>query len=266
MRFALVNNVRCEASPGLVALCPGCSAQVIAKCGTRRIWHWSHRGQRNCDPWWETETEWHRAWKNLFPVDMQEIAHLDVTGERHIADIKTAQGLVIEVQHSAIADTEMNAREDFYKNMVWIVDATRLKRDLPRFNKNANHHFRDVGNGYFISLFPEECFPQNWVNRTVPVLFDFEALSGFRDGKSLEGSLLWVLLPGRVRRNAIVARVSRKQFAEIAMQRAQIFRVADLQRQVSEWLDAYARAMARTIPPPPRPYGFRTTRRRYPRF
>jgi hypothetical protein len=27
------------------------------------------------DPWWENETDWRRAWKNLFPKDCREIAH-----------------------------------------------------------------------------------------------------------------------------------------------------------------------------------------------
>ena len=42
----------------------------------------------------------------------------------HIADIKTPQGLVIEIQHSPISPKDIRAREDFYGQMIWIVDAT----------------------------------------------------------------------------------------------------------------------------------------------
>jgi hypothetical protein len=50
----------------------------------------------------ENETEWHRAWKDQFPPEWQEIVHLAGDGERHIADVKTGDGWVIEFQHSYI--------------------------------------------------------------------------------------------------------------------------------------------------------------------
>ncbi|MGH1356893.1 MAG: competence protein CoiA family protein [Thalassovita sp.] len=59
MRFANSNGHRIEASPGTRGTCPGCDSEMLSRCGTRRIWHWAHKIQRNCDAWWETETEWH---------------------------------------------------------------------------------------------------------------------------------------------------------------------------------------------------------------
>lgn len=263
MRFALVNDVRCEASPKLSGQCPACSADMIAKCGTKRIWHWSHRGERNCDPWWETETKWHRAWKNLFPPECQEIHHVDERGERHIADIKTESGLVIEVQHSAISPDEKDAREAYYKQMVWVVDATRLKRDLPRLANGEQLHLTHMGRGYFLTRAPEECFPDAWLNRKVPVLFDYQALAGFHEGKPAENSRLWCLFPGRARGHAVAAIVSRKQFAEITRQRAELFPVKQIMQTVTEGLAPRPNPTPPRTPMPPRHRGWR---RRYARF
>lgn len=76
MKFAVVEGERQEAQPGLSGKCPFCGDAMIAKCGQVRDRHWSHRGTRKCDPWWEPETEWHRAWKNQFPRDWQEFMTL----------------------------------------------------------------------------------------------------------------------------------------------------------------------------------------------
>lgn len=61
MRFALVDNERADAAQDLKGVCPGCSQPVIAKCGTRKIWHWAHRAVKMCDQWWEPETDWHKS-------------------------------------------------------------------------------------------------------------------------------------------------------------------------------------------------------------
>jgi hypothetical protein len=78
---------------------------MVAKCGPRVMHHWAHAGRRNCDPWWENETPWHREWKNLFPEDCREVSHTAPDGEVHRADIKTPAGIVIEVQHSNMTDS-----------------------------------------------------------------------------------------------------------------------------------------------------------------
>jgi hypothetical protein len=95
---------------------------MIAKCGPRILHHWAHAGRRNCDPWWENETAWHRAWKSEFPEACREVSHVAADGEIHRADIKTPTGIYIEVQHSAISDDERRSREAFYGNLVWIID------------------------------------------------------------------------------------------------------------------------------------------------
>ena len=122
MKYAIVNGERSEARRGLAGECPACSSEMIAKCGEIYAHHWAHKGRRNCDAWWENETEWHRAWKNLFPTDWQEIVHRADDGEKHIADVQTEDGWTIEFQHSLIKPEERVSREEFYEKMIWVVD------------------------------------------------------------------------------------------------------------------------------------------------
>lgn len=123
MQFALVNDQRQQPQPRLRGECQVCGQEAISKCGSQKIWHWAHHGRRHCDPWWENETDWHRAWKARFPEAMREVVQFDeATGEKHVADVKTSRGLVIELQHSAMSAEELQSRERFYGNMIWIVD------------------------------------------------------------------------------------------------------------------------------------------------
>src|SRR6266852_5857817 len=135
MKFALVNGQRQEAQPNLLGKCPTCDHPMVAKCGEVKIWHWAHQGRHFCDPWWENETEWHRGWKGQFPVDWQEIVHYAEDRERHIADVKTDRGWILEFQHSYITPEERRSREAFYPKLVWVVDGTRRKRDRNQFVK-----------------------------------------------------------------------------------------------------------------------------------
>lgn len=216
MRFALVDNKKVEAKTGLIANCPGCSQPVIPKCGDQRVHHWAHSRNKMCDTWWEPETEWHRNWKSKFPEEWQEdFLTDDKTGEKHIADIRTDKGLVIEFQHSHINPQERLSREIFYKNMVWVVDGTRLKRDYPRFLKEwkiggiSEVHKTDKS-GIFEVWFPEFCFPEAWLKSSLPVIFDF-----LGDGMTIDPecmrNTLYCLFP-QVGRHARVAEISRKAF------------------------------------------------------
>ncbi|WP_374275850.1 competence protein CoiA [Brevundimonas sp.] len=135
MQVALVGSERAKPQPKLKGICQFCGGEMIAKCGRVKVWHWSHKANPPCDPWWENETEWHRQWKNRFPLDWQEMVLFDQeTGEKHVADVRTPHGLVIEFQHSAIKPEEIAAREAFYKNMNWIVDGTRGELDPAYFD------------------------------------------------------------------------------------------------------------------------------------
>lgn len=216
MRFALIDNNRVEAQPKQQGLCPNCSQPVVAKCGKQKIWHWAHRSIASCDSWWEPETEWHRNWKNNYPADWQEISLLDNrTGGKHISDVRTTHNLTIEFQHSAIKPEERISREQFYKNMVWVVDGTRLKRDYPRFLKEwKNNGISEVHktdkSGIFEVGFPEYCFPSAWLESSVPVIFDFRGDGSMDDSDGLRNTL-YCLFP-QVGRRARVTEISRKAF------------------------------------------------------
>lgn len=134
MEFALVEGERRRPEPGLKGDCQFCGQVMVAKCGEVILWHWAHKGRKQCDPWWENEGEWHRAWKALFPSECHEQVRFDSTGEKHIADVLLPSGLVIELQHSPMPLEEMRSREAFYDRMVWIVDAKPFKNHISMFN------------------------------------------------------------------------------------------------------------------------------------
>ena len=127
-----------DPSPKARAACPICIGLVQAKCGEWIEWHWAHVGDRDCDTWSETETPWHRWWKERAPAEQREVTMGDKV--KHRADIVRDDGYVIELQHSPISGAEIRAREAFYRRMVWLVDARLSSRDcffltdfVPRF-------------------------------------------------------------------------------------------------------------------------------------
>lgn len=194
MRFALVNGVRTEPSPGLAGTCAYCGRPMIPKCGRYVRWHWSHKRRTGCDPWHESETDWHILWKDCFPREFQEIVHHDErTGERHIADVRTDNGFIVEVQHSPIPEGEMRSREDFYGDMIWIVDA----RDL--------HGWFSLGTSFDLATCDPMAYDFRWLGRSTllkrwsearkPVYFDTQlrnSLTGHVMTPSRE-HLLWRL-------------------------------------------------------------------------
>lgn len=226
MKFALVNGDRVEARQGMKGACVYCQSDMVAKCGQVRFKHWAHKSKVSCDPWWENETEWHREWKNKFPAKWQEIKHIDpTTGDTHIADIKTDRGFVIEFQHSAIPSDEIQSREDFYKNMVWVVDGTRSPMDYKRFCKGSSD-FTPGGKyadsrssfweGVFMTFFPEECFPKRWLSSSVPVYFDFQGINSL-DQPDENRSFIWGLLPGEAGGRSVVVKLRREKFIECSI-------------------------------------------------
>lgn len=142
MQFAIVDDARSEARPGLKGVCSTCGAAMVAKCGPRIMHHWAHASRRDCDPWWENETQWHRDWKNLFPEECREQTRTAPDGEIHRADIITPTGIVIEFQHSAMTDAERQSREEFYQNLVWIVDGRGFRNNFDLY-----HLLPDPDNG-----------------------------------------------------------------------------------------------------------------------
>ncbi len=128
MQYSTVNGQKALPFSKGKGNCDICGSDTIAKCGEKVMWHWAHKSKMECDPWWENETEWHRKWKEHFPENFREIIHhCETTGEKHRADIKSDNGIILEIQNSPISLEELRSRENFYKNLVWIVNGEKFQ-------------------------------------------------------------------------------------------------------------------------------------------
>jgi hypothetical protein len=231
MKFSIVEGTRQEAKPNLYGICPACNQPTVAKCGAIKMWHWAHKVRRTCDVWWENETEWHRKWKGRFPESWQEIVHKAENGERHIADVKTDQGWVIEFQNSYLKPEERNSRDTFYKKLVWVVNGLRRARDSKQFLNAINRGVPIGQNSHVRKVSSHECAVlQEWGGCESPVLFDFGG-----------DQLLWWVLKWRPNGVAYVAPFGQKDFIDIhlggASQAAQSFEafVNDIGKLVAQY-------------------------------
>jgi competence protein CoiA len=259
MKFALVNEQRREAEPSLSGTCPTCARPMVARCGEIKIWHWAHLGKRICDPWWENETEWHRAWKGQFPIDWQEVVHPAENGMKHIADVKTERGWVIEFQHSYIQPEERRSRDAFYPKLVWVVDGTRRKRDEKQLFEALHNGARLDAKLPIKRVRSHECtLLREWAGSHSPIFFDFGS----------EQALVW-LIAGRPDGLAYVGPVSRANFIE--MHRGRVTQTTrdfdELVKDFSELVADYESYLQRASPQPLRgfeqylAYGNRRRRR-----
>ena len=211
MKYALVNDEKVEATKGAKGYCPSCGSELIARCGEVKVKHWAHKGNRDCDPWWEYETDWHRSWKGKFPIEWQEAVHFDESGEKHIADVKTNIGWFIEFQHSYLKPEERRARNAFYRKLVWVVHGTRRKTDKKQFQKILNESSRLPTKVPIIQAhFPDECrLLKEWHDGNVLVFFDFQEV------EDAEQSMLWFLFPKTPTGGTYISPFSRVNFIEL---------------------------------------------------
>jgi hypothetical protein len=215
--FAFVGGERREAQPHLAGTCCYCGDAMIAKCGEINVWHWAHTAIRTCDPWREDQTEWHRDWKSQFPPEWREIIQWSEAGEKHIADVKTESGVVLEFQHSHLRREEREAREKFYQKMVWVVDGLRRVRDRRRFFASLTKDFkRDPivkAKPLTFSLPLNKCpLLRDWVDSPKPVFFDFGDNSEPGDLLSFSGPVLWRLEPRSPKGEAHLSPVLKTSF------------------------------------------------------
>jgi competence protein CoiA len=202
VKFALNNGVRIEASPGLAGACPGCGWRVVAKCGADKVWHWAHERHAECDSWSEPESEWHRAWKNRFPKEWQE-----VTMKPHRADVKGPK-CVVEFQSSPIDGETIRERENFYGNMVWVINGNKFE-DRVYFDRDQDHHMQFMNRWEKLpkqDKFTWYRYHKAWLNATKPLFFDFteglfrvdnvrEHYWGSRDRKVICGTGKFITYP-----------------------------------------------------------------------
>ena len=222
MRFALNNAQRVEAQPGLSGICPGCGAPVIPKCGEVRIKNWAHVRNCECDSWHEPEGSWHRDWKSQFPESWQEIVHHAPSGERHIADIKTVRGYVIEFQHSPLRPDERRARDAFYPKLLWVVDATRRKSDAPILLRLWTEGIAPVRGHPSLRRVhaPDNAVMRDWAQCVAPVFLDVG-----------NGNLIWII-PCRTEGSAYLLPMSCSQF--VGIHREESSQALAIERQWTE--------------------------------
>ncbi|MDP1709175.1 MAG: competence protein CoiA family protein [Gammaproteobacteria bacterium] len=119
---------------GQRTICPGCGGELVACCGQIVMWHWRHLSGVDCDPWAESPSAWHIRWQHyLKTLGASLEVFMSKDGENHRADAVLPGGTVIELQCSGISVDEIETRERFYRNMIWVFDARDpYKKD--RFN------------------------------------------------------------------------------------------------------------------------------------
>jgi len=211
MKFALINGDKAEATKAARGFCPSCGSELIARCGEVKVNHWAHKGNRNCDPWWENETDWHRSWKGKFPMEWQEVVHFDKSGEKHIADVKTESGCVLEFQHSYLNPEERRSRNAFYSNLVWVVDGARRKTDKSQFLRILDESTTVIREPLIKRVhFSDECrLLKEWNDSNALVFFDFQ------EEKDTEQSDLWFLFPKISSGDVYLSPFSRVRFIEL---------------------------------------------------
>jgi len=125
MLFALnKHNEKILSKPKIKGSCPICKEELIPKCGSIKIWHWSHKNIKDCDNWSDGETIWHLKWKSIINKK-----YCEVKIGNHRADIHY-NTKTIELQNSPINYREINNRENFYNNMIWIINANDFSHNF----------------------------------------------------------------------------------------------------------------------------------------
>ncbi len=161
--FAInTNGERIKPTQHAKATCPHCGSLVIAKCGEINVHHWAHENLQDCDSWsHEPITQWHIDWQECFPLECREV-QIKRGHEWHRADIESKNNTIIEVQNSHISPEEIFQREQFYGNMLWIINSERFKHNLTFTNFPLDFdrdfsHYKTVDEkkpGYYILKLP----------------------------------------------------------------------------------------------------------------
>lgn len=189
--------------------CPVCGSELIAKKGPKNAHHWAHARCDKCDAWYQPKGPWHLMWQNLFPEECREVV-IDNGGERHIADIKTANDIVVEVQWSSISTEDIAVREKFYNKMLWIVgagEASNNKRLGKFIEENVGVDIAPMAIREISFFFGDI----KWLHCSRPVFVD---ISGTLEGKYLAEELFYIMPSKNSREDVYVCKVTREGLIE----------------------------------------------------
>jgi len=169
MMYAITEDgTRIEATPNRQALCPGCRAPVIAKCGDIYVEHWAHKSGSECDPWHEPETPWRTGWKKQFSPSCREVVISEHRADIFALNRHSSLLRVIELQHSPIDCEEIAARENFYREMVWVIDGIGFKDNF-EFGRETKTN----GGATVEAPFRWKWFRKSWAGSKKPLYLDF---------------------------------------------------------------------------------------------
>lgn len=244
MIYAIRDGQKALPEPGARAQCPACGGDVLAKCGSIKVWHYSHIAA-DCDPWSEPETEWHLRWKGRFPPECREV----VIGN-HRADVRTENGVVIEFQHSSISAEEIVEREEFYGNkMIWVVDASRFAQNFEIFGsekfftwKRKQKKWLHSRRPIFFDLSDRVVFVKKFVRRELYTLKDGEcsviSVDDFaaRITKETFGAISSEEFGERFNRQSLALEIEREKSIrrESAIARAELEELMEIERATRE--------------------------------
>ena len=108
--------------------------KLIAKRGKILAHHFAYKNKNdstdNYDAWYAAKKiengkgQWHSDWQSLSNPNNVEVIKIK-DNVKHIADMISNDNKVIEFQHSPLSKSEIDAREQFYDQMLWVMDATK---------------------------------------------------------------------------------------------------------------------------------------------
>lgn len=120
-------NIRIKAQPNIIGICPECKEELIPKCGSIKIWHWSHKQKSDCYYSSHPMTSWHYGWQEFafnhgFDIEVTKIDEYEAN-KKHRADIIDEKNKrVIELQYSNISQKDILDRCEFFKSIGYTVD------------------------------------------------------------------------------------------------------------------------------------------------
>lgn len=109
------------------------------------------------DGWMLPDTEWSMQWRLKFPRELVEVIVDNQQEGKHIADVYTADGMVLKFQHRFLDIKKMRERERFFGKMTWILNASSWELKIV----SRASYFCDT-DGQQLELPPANGF--EWVN------------------------------------------------------------------------------------------------------